>query len=51
MARDQLNESDAQARIAAQWPLSQKRQMADLLIDNRGMPEQLEQQIREKFMP
>lgn len=35
MARDGLSEADARARIAAQWPLARKRELADRLIDNR----------------
>jgi dephospho-CoA kinase len=36
IARDGL--SAAQARIAAQWPLSRKRDLADHVISNRGQP-------------
>ena len=36
MRRSGLNEADAQARLAAQWPLSRKRPLADRVIDNRG---------------
>ena len=36
MARDGLSATEAQARIAAQWPLTRKRPLADRLIDNRG---------------
>jgi dephospho-CoA kinase len=43
--RDALSEADAKARIAAQWPLTRKRPLADRLIDNRGTPEQLERQL------
>jgi dephospho-CoA kinase len=45
MARDQLSEADARARLSAQWPLARKRALADLVIDNRGGPEQLEAQL------
>ena len=41
MARDRLGEADARARIAAQWPLARKRQLADVVLNNRGEPEQL----------
>jgi len=41
MARDHFSEADARARIAAQWPLARKRQLADVVLDNRGEPEQL----------
>ena len=36
--RDGLSDADARARMAAQWPLSQKRPLADVVIDNRGTP-------------
>jgi dephospho-CoA kinase len=41
MLRSGLNEADAQARIAAQWPLSRKRPLADRVIDNRGTADAL----------
>jgi dephospho-CoA kinase len=41
MARDGLGEADARARIAAQWPLARKRQLADVVLNNWGEPEQL----------
>jgi dephospho-CoA kinase len=34
--RDQLSSADAQSRIDAQMPLSQKEALADFVIDNRG---------------
>jgi dephospho-CoA kinase len=40
--RDQLSAAEAQARIAAQWPLERKRALVDRLIDNRGNPQALE---------
>ena len=36
IARSGLSNSEARARIAAQWPLARKRPLADRLIDNRG---------------
>ena len=45
MRRDQLGESEARARIAAQWPLARKRPLADVVIDNRGGPEALARQV------
>lgn len=45
MARDQCNEADARARIAAQWPLARKRPLADWLIDNRGEQAELITQV------
>ena len=38
IARDGLSPDAAQARITAQWPLSQKRDLADQMISNRGQP-------------
>ncbi len=46
MARDQLSAEDAEARIAAQWPLARKRPLADGLLDNRGTPEALAEQVQ-----
>ena len=45
LTRDPLSEAEARARIAAQWPLARKRQLADRLIDNRGGPEALVAQV------
>jgi dephospho-CoA kinase len=45
MQRDGLNETEAQARISAQWPLARKRPLADRLIDNRNGPERLADQL------
>jgi dephospho-CoA kinase len=47
MARDGLGEADARARIAAQWPLARKRQLADLVLDNRGDREKLAAQVEQ----
>jgi len=38
ITRDGLSHEAAQARIAAQWPLSQKRALADQVISNQGQP-------------
>ena len=46
MLRNALTREEAQARITAQWPLSQKRELADVLIDNRGTKQQLEEQLK-----
>ena len=43
--RDGLSDADARARMAAQWPLSRKRPLADVVINNRGTPHELAQQI------
>lgn len=34
--RDKLSISEAKSRLAAQWPLSQKTRMADMVINNNG---------------
>ena len=47
MARDGLGEADARARIAAQWPLARKRQLADVVLNNRGGPEQLAARVEQ----
>ena len=47
MARDGLGEADARARIAAQWPLARKRQLADVVLNNWGEPEQLATQVEQ----
>jgi dephospho-CoA kinase len=46
-ARDGLGEADARARIAAQWPLARKRQLADVVLNNRGGPEQLVAEVEQ----
>jgi dephospho-CoA kinase len=35
-ARDRLSAAEADERIAAQWPLARKRELADVVIDNSG---------------
>ena len=44
-ARDGLGEADARARIAAQWPLTRKRPLADRLIANRNGPQALAEPV------
>ena len=41
MERNGLSEAEARARITAQWSLARKRTLADVVLDNRGTPEQL----------
>ncbi|MBM6753938.1 dephospho-CoA kinase [Lactobacillus alvi] len=36
MARNHYNKATAQARINAQWPLEQKQELANVVIDNEG---------------
>ncbi|MFD1441938.1 dephospho-CoA kinase [Lacticaseibacillus hegangensis] len=47
MARDGLTQAQAQARIQAQLPLSEKIQRADFLIDNSQGPAVRKQQVEE----
>jgi dephospho-CoA kinase len=35
-ARDGLTEEEAEARLAAQWPIDEKARRADVLVDNQG---------------
>ena len=51
MARDGLSAGEAQARIAAQWPLARKRPLAQVLIDNRGRPDALPEQVARALGP
>jgi dephospho-CoA kinase len=46
MARNGLNQAEAQGRINAQWPLERKRLLADRTISNRGTAAALEAQIQ-----
>ena len=43
--RDGLSRADAQARLDAQWPLSRKRDLADVVIDNLGASNALVDQL------
>ncbi|KZR77165.1 dephospho-CoA kinase [Prochlorococcus marinus] len=45
MNRDELSRQDSERRIAAQWPMSQKRDLADLVIDNSGSPNSWKQVV------
>jgi dephospho-CoA kinase len=45
MARDQLSEAEARARIAAQWPLALKRALAERCINNRSDPQALKDAV------
>ena len=40
-----MDESDVRARIAAQLPLAERAQVADVLIDNEGTLEDLEHEV------
>ncbi|MEC2223658.1 dephospho-CoA kinase [Heyndrickxia faecalis] len=45
MARNGLSEKEAQMRIRAQMPLSEKKALADAVLDNNGSPEETKQQL------
>ncbi|MCP9850039.1 dephospho-CoA kinase [Cyanobium sp. Morenito 9A2] len=45
ISRDGFSHAEAEARLAAQWPLERKRARADVVIDNRGAPGGLEVQV------
>ncbi len=45
MARDRLSRAEAEARLAAQWPLEAKRRYADFEIDNGGSLEATRAQV------
>ena len=44
-----LTEEEAMARIASQWPVSEKAELATDVIENDGTLEELEGQCREVF--
>ncbi|USG64419.1 dephospho-CoA kinase [Brevibacillus ruminantium] len=45
MERDEFEEEQAQKRLRAQWPIDQKREQADFVIDNTGSREETEKQV------
>jgi len=45
LARDKLSLTEVEARIAAQWSLDDKRQQADVVIDNSGSEWETERQL------
>jgi dephospho-CoA kinase len=45
MERDELDEEQAQKRLRAQFPIDQKKQEADFLIDNSHTREETERQV------
>lgn len=47
MERDELEEEQARKRLRAQFPIEQKSQEADFLIDNSRTREQTERQVEE----
>lgn len=49
VARDGLPREDALARVRSQMSIEEKRELADLVIDNTGTWEQTEATVREHF--
>ena len=49
VARDSCTREQALARIRAQVPIDEKRELADHLIDNSGTREETERQVRELY--
>lgn len=46
MARDGIDEASAKARIAAQWPMDDKKRLATYVIDNEGSLEITREQVK-----
>ena len=46
MKRDQLSKDEAESRLAAQWTLEKKKDLASHVLDNNGNQEQLLNQVR-----
>ena len=45
MARDACDETGALSRIRAQWSLEEKKNRADVIIDNSGTWKETEEQV------
>ena len=45
MKRDHLSKEEAESRLAAQWPLEKKKDLASHILDNNGNQEQLLTQV------
>ena len=45
MKRDQLSEDEAEFRLAAQWPLEKKKDLASHVLNNNGNQDQLLTQV------
>ena len=45
MKRDHLSNEAAEARLASQWPLEEKKKMASHILDNNGSRDQLLSQV------
>ncbi|WP_409302110.1 dephospho-CoA kinase [Peribacillus sp. SCS-155] len=46
MNRNQLDEKEAKARISSQMPLTQKKELADVVIDNNGDISETKRQVK-----
>ena len=46
MKRDHLSKDEAESRLAAQWPLEKKKDLASHILDNNGNQDQLLTQVR-----
>ncbi|BES64796.1 dephospho-CoA kinase [Gottschalkiaceae bacterium SANA] len=49
IARNGMTEFEAKNRMDAQWSMEKKRQLADVIIDNRGSRQQLYHQVNEEI--
>ena len=49
VARDELHADEAMARIKSQIPIEEKREQADVVIDNTGAWDATEKQVRELY--
>ncbi|QQE73518.1 dephospho-CoA kinase [Brevibacillus composti] len=47
MERDEFDEEQAEKRLRAQWPIEQKKEEADFVIDNTGSREETEKQVEQ----
>ena len=45
MKRDNLSNEAAEARLASQWPLEEKKKMASHILNNNGSRDQLLSQV------
>ena len=46
MKRNHLSQNEAKSRLAAQWPLEEKKDLASHVLDNNGNQDQLLTQVR-----
>lgn len=49
IARNGLTGTEAKSRIDAQWSMEKKRELADVILDNRGSREQLYRQVDDEI--